>query len=95
MAEEKQIPTTEILAEALEAAHAPAKMIEQARAGHYDDFKSDLLFPIRELVKDARAAGLASLSIRATSGEFEAQLWECDAWRAGPEGKAAFRKVGR
>lgn len=55
----KPIPTTERLAQALEEAKDPAlrKMVELARKGHYDDFKSSLAFPLVQLAADLRAAG--------------------------------------
>ncbi len=48
-------PTTEKLAKALEEAGAPEEMITQARAGYYDEYKSDVTTPIMYLVQDAQS----------------------------------------
>ena len=56
------MPTTERLADALAAAGAPADMIDRARAGYYEDYKSPLAMPEFQLLIDARAAGLESIS---------------------------------
>jgi hypothetical protein len=78
----EQLPTTERLARALEAANDPAlaPMIERARAGHYDDFKSQLDAPITALVRDLRAAGHLELAQRARDGEFDSTPAEGAAW---------------
>jgi len=73
-------PTTERLAAALEAAAAPAAMIERARAGYYDDYKSELATPCIQLVHDLGAAGLKELQDRAIDGEFDGTREESDAW---------------
>lgn len=88
----QRIPTTEKLAKALEEVHAPPLMIEQARAGHYDDYKSDLATPIVALVNDAKRNGLYSIAERAMRGDFDAQNWEGDAWAEGPEGQAIMKE---
>lgn len=86
-----ELPTTERLARALEEAHAPAEMVANARAGVYDDYKSDYPMPILRLVEHARAAGLPNIANRAINGEFDATKAEFDAWAASPEGQQAFR----
>lgn len=50
------IPTSERLAQVLELNNAPAWMIEAARAGTYDDCKSELAFQLRPLIADSRIA---------------------------------------
>lgn len=62
----KNIPTTERLAQALESLNDPrlADMIQKARAGHYDDFKTELTFPQVQLVIDLRALGGGVFSSR-------------------------------
>jgi hypothetical protein len=75
-----QTPTTERLAKALEEAGAPQKMIDAARAGRYDDYKSESPTPCVDLVCDLASAGLDHLRARAMAGEFDAQKWESDAW---------------
>jgi hypothetical protein len=73
-------PTTERLAAALEAAAAPTEMIERARAGYYDDYKSDLPFPCVQLVNDLREVGLTELAQRTIAGEFDGTPQEAAAW---------------
>lgn len=84
-------PTTERLARALEEAGAPESMIEAARAGIYDDFKSPLARPITTLVRACQKAGLIDLAHRAMNGEFDGTQAEADAWMASSEGQAARR----
>lgn len=72
--------TTERLARALEAANAPKAMIVAARAGCYDDFKSESATPCMDLVRDLTQAGLTFLAERATDGEFDATPAESEAW---------------
>lgn len=60
------------LMEALTSANAPAAMIELARMGHYDDFESDLTFPIITLVNDCERLGLVHIAQMARQGEFDA-----------------------
>lgn len=86
-------PTTERLAQALEAAGAPTDMIDRARAGFYDDYKSPLALPITELVKDARANGLDAIAADAMDGRYDATKEESDAWFNSPDGQAAFRDL--
>jgi hypothetical protein len=86
------IPTTERLARALEAAGAPQDMINRARGGFYDDFKSDLATPIVQLVQDARKAGLEGIAQRAIHGEFDATPEEGDEWMMSPEGQEVMQQ---
>ena len=78
--------TSEKLALALEKAKAPKLMIEKARAGCYDDFKSESATPIRDLVMDCQAHGLHALAQDAIKGKFDASTGEAQAWFAN-EGK--------
>jgi hypothetical protein len=68
-------------------------MIQKARAGYYDDFLSELTFPIRRLVDDARGAGLHTIAHRAMDGEFDATPDEAAAWAESAAGRAAFGAV--
>jgi hypothetical protein len=65
-----QTPVARLTA-ALREAAAPQAMIERAANGYYGDFTSPLPFPISQLVKDARAAGLDDIARRAMDGEFD------------------------
>jgi hypothetical protein len=87
----KRQPTTERLARALIEAHAPAAMVDRARVGYYDDFKSDLDFPIIQLVIEATDAGLVGIANRARDGEFDSEKWESDEWAASPDGQETFK----
>ena len=92
MSEEKRIPTTERLAVVLETAGAPLDMIQAARNGHYDDYKSDVALPQHELIIDLHKAHLDDLIPRVTDGEFSAEKWEADEWAASEEGQEIFRE---
>jgi hypothetical protein len=85
-------PTTEKLAKALEEAKAPPAMIQKAREGYYDDYKSPLGGPIGQLVMDARAAGLADIERRAKDGEFNGTKEEAEEWFQSSDGQATFRE---
>ena len=89
------LPTTERLAQALEAANDPrlAPLIERARAGYYDDYKSNLPAPIAQLVIDLHALGHHALIQRAIDGEFDGTPAEAEAWAASPEGRAAISSL--
>lgn len=82
------------LAEALEQAGAPKDMIKRAREGYYDDFRSELADPIRQLVIDAAKCGLVGIATRARKGDFDAEKWESDEWAASDEGQAIFKEFG-
>jgi hypothetical protein len=79
---ENKLPTTERLARALEVANDSrlAQMIERARDGYYDDYKSKLATPITQLIHDLRSLGLEALARRAMDGEFDATLEESGEW---------------
>lgn len=89
-----RIPTTQKLADALREAGAPEGMIQEALNGFYDDFKSELPFPISQLASDAKRYGLEVIEARALNGDFDGQAWESDEWAASEEGQAAFRELG-
>lgn len=72
--------TKDNLVKALEEVHAPAEMIEKAKAGFYHDFESPIATPIVRLVIDARVAGLENIAQRAREGEFDATLEEGEEW---------------
>lgn len=91
---EERIATTERLARALEGAKAPPQMIERARAGYYDDFKSDSAAPILRLVTDCLSNKLSDVALRAKNGEFDAQDWEGDEWAQSAEGHTTFAEFG-
>lgn len=85
--------TKERLATALEQAGAPAPMIHDARRGRYDDFTGDSPTPIHDLVRDARACGLAGIAERAMAGEFDGTREEAEAWAA--EGRRTNPELAR
>lgn len=85
--------TTEKLALALEAAGVPDNMVANARAGHYDDFKSDLDTPCIQLVTDLTSLGFTDLANRAKNGGFDATLEDSNAWAESDEGKEVFKQL--
>lgn len=92
MSGQQQVPTTERLALALEAAGAPPYMVQRARQGYYDDYKSPLAGPIMQLVADATAERLPEIATRAADGEFDGTREEADEWARSAEGQETFRK---
>lgn len=86
---------SERLARALEAKRDPrlTSLIRQARAGHYDDFRSKLAFPIMRLVRDLQALGFHDLAEQAKGGVFDASKEEAETWFRSPEGQAAIKEL--
>ena len=78
-----ELPTSERLANALHKAGAPARLVNGARLGHYDDYKSELTFPKLALVFDLRAANLHTFAVRVMRGEFNSSPEEASAWMKG------------
>lgn len=85
--------TMERLATALADVGAPAAMIEKARTGQYDDFKSSSATPISDLVHDALHAGLDDIARRAMDGEFDATATEAEAWAVSHEGRTTIQSL--
>jgi len=79
----KELPTTERLAHALESLGDPKLfgMIALAYAGYYDDFKSELAFPMLQLVQDLEKMGHPDMAALARNGEFDATEAEATAWK--------------
>jgi hypothetical protein len=75
-----ELPTTERLANALHKAGAPAHLVNQARLGHYDKYKSPLTFPKVQLIHDLRIANLHDFALRVIGGEFDSSAEEARAW---------------
>lgn len=71
MVEDKYIPASKRLAEALIEAGASAVFVAKALSGYYGDFTSIMATPITLLVEDAREAGLDDIAQRAMNGEFD------------------------
>ena len=76
------IPTTERLARALEELNDPklSEMVAKARAGYYDDFKSDLAQPLTTLYMDLMDVGHPEMAQRVVDGEFDSTKEEAEAW---------------
>jgi len=81
--------TKDRLAEVLRAEGLP-EMERAARAGHYDDYESDIATPIIQLVADLRSAGREDLAKRAMEGEWDGTKQEGEAW-FNREGKDLLR----
>jgi hypothetical protein len=73
------ISTKERLAQVLHAAGL-FEMETAARAGHYDDYESDIATPIGELFRDLKKAGRDDLAQRAFNGEWDGTKEEAEAW---------------
>jgi hypothetical protein len=86
-------PTTEKLARALAEEHAPQYMIDRARAGYYDDFKSPIAFPEMELLADSELHDLKRIKEGVYNGEWDATKEESDEWARSPEGQAIFQEL--
>jgi hypothetical protein len=87
-------PTSEKLAKALEEAGAPAEMIQRARQGAYDDYKSHRADNINALIADAGKHQLPTIVQQAIDGAFDAQPWEAEEWRWSAEGRSALKEFG-
>jgi hypothetical protein len=76
------LPTTERLARALEAVGSPLLegMIDLARSGYYDDFKSSLIQPQVTLYGDLKSLGFDDLAQRVVDGEFDCTKEEAEEW---------------
>lgn len=86
-------PTTEKLAKALEEVNAPQEMIDKARAGYYDDYKSPLAFPLMELRSDAEKYKLTAIAQGVVDGKWDSTKEESDEWARSLEGQAAFQEL--
>lgn len=64
-------------------------MALKAAQGVYDDFESELINPIMQLVEDCRKAGAHDIAMMAMSGSFDGTLEESEAWYK-REGKDAL-----
>lgn len=85
-------PTTERLAKAMQDAGCPADMIERARTGYYDDYKSESATPLLLLVQDLQKIGKAELAARVIQGDFDSTSEESEAWFK-EEGADLMRQV--
>lgn len=83
-------PTSEKLSRAMQEHNCPNWMIQRAKEGYYDDYKSPIATPCFQLVQDLSKIGAHTLAHRAKNGEFDAQKWEGDEWINSPEGKEAM-----
>lgn len=71
--------TKERLAEVLERAGL-VTLAERARAGRFDDYESNSVTPIRDLVAALQNAGREDLARRAMNGEWDASKEEAESW---------------
>jgi hypothetical protein len=89
-----KLPTSEKLAIAMEAAGCPKWIITNARAFHYDDYRSPFAFPLIKLVTDLYNLGFTHLAERTKDGEFDAQDWESEEWADSEEGMRMREEPG-
>lgn len=87
--------STDKLVAALEAASAPAEIVDKARAGAFHDFRSESATPIIDLVLACEGAGLRNVAAAARNGEFDASRKEAKQWAASEEGRATIGRVWR
>lgn len=74
--------STDLLVEALEAANDPhlAEIIERAKTGYYNEYKSNLPTPIYTLIDHLMRVGNRGLARRAACGHFDATEAEAREW---------------
>jgi hypothetical protein len=70
------------------------RMIKFARAGHYDDFETDIATPLIALRNDLLAVGYIDLAQRVMDGDFDSTIAEADAWME-REGRHLFGLFGK
>ena len=70
-----------------------SEMAAEARTGRYDDFESDSVTPIMDLVRDLQALGHDDVAGRAMDGEWDATKDESEAWARSEDGRNTFRKL--
>lgn len=90
--------TKERLARELEKAGAPARIVEKAREGWYDDFESPFSFPTHALVQELRATrmtGMIEFAKRVKGGEFDGTREQAREWAQSREGQGALKGLGR
>lgn len=64
-------PHDAALGRALEEAGYPPSTVDQARRGHWSDFKTELALPKMELVAMLRRDGHEAVAQRVIAGEFD------------------------
>ena len=87
-------PTSDRLARHLEAEGLPADMVEKARQGYYDDFKSPLAMPQMQLLTDLRAHGRDDLTPAVIDGEWDSTPEESKEWAESFEGRSTMAELG-
>lgn len=78
----RKLLTTEKLARALEDLNDPEieDIIKKARKGYYDDYKSWIPFPIKQLTIDLEEAGYPDMAKLAKNGKWDATKEEAEEW---------------
>ena len=84
MSNDTDQPTTEKLANALAALNDPRlnHLISRARSGFYCDFKSPLVTPKVDLIRELRSFGHQDFASRVLRGDFDSTVAEGEAWLA-------------
>ncbi|MGH2802448.1 MAG: hypothetical protein ACRDL4_05280 [Thermoleophilaceae bacterium] len=88
--------TRERLADAIELAGGPLRLVRRARRGYYSDFESDSETPKPDLVNELHelqdlGVPIATLIQQVTAGEYDDTVQEARAWLAGSEGFRTLR----
>jgi hypothetical protein len=91
-------PSSEKLAQALEATPELKELAARARRDEFHDFVGPHAMPQHTLVAELREVGgpaAESIAQRVIQGEFDATKAESDAWMASPEGQATLAEMER
>lgn len=72
--------STQVLLEDLLAFGAPEEMVSKCMAGQYNDYESDAICPISELIKDAYNHSLMEVMENAKAGKYDGTKEESQVW---------------
>lgn len=91
------ISTSEKLALELEALGDPTleQIIERAREGYYDDYKTHLTYPKSALMVDLQELGHEQFADRVMEGEFDGTQAEASEWVNSVEGQIILSKIAK
>ncbi len=78
----RRLPTWKKLVNYLEAQNDDRldEIIELAKTGFYDDYRTPIAMPIHQLVMDLEEAGFLGLARMAKDGQWDAEPWEGEEW---------------
>lgn len=91
----RPVPTSVRLARTLREEQCPQELVDNARAGHYDDFKSELPVPEFQLYADLKKIGRDDLVERLIAGEWDATAEESQEWMKSDDARQAHEIVAK